>query len=449
MAINYEVTPTVVNVTVSVTATQDFNSSNLRLHTVVIEKNITFDSPPGSNGETSFSHVMKRMLPSQNGTNLPSTWTAGQTETFELSWNHQNVYNLNQLAVVAFVQNNSTKEVHQAAVNYEATFSSPYSVALQTANLGNLPGEICANSQFEMTPRIKVTNMGSSNLTSLDVVTTVNGQQFTMPWTGVLGTFEYVTINISAITATSTAATNNVSVQVTNPNSTSNELSINPLTATFPSSSVETTNTITLSLTLDCYPTETTWRFVNIATGAVVAQGGPYPNNQAFQTVNQSITLPADACYLFRLLDSFGDGLNGAAFTGCNSNGSVTVTDNLGNQIFNDNGTTQWYERNRAFKSMQNLSNSEADFSGIGGLNVFPNPSSGIINLQFDVKVSERITYSIVNYVGQVVGYKDLGLLPAGEYLVVEDLSQFSEGIYFVVIETNQGRLTRKLIVSK
>ncbi len=48
--------------------TTPINYSDLVLHAVVTETDIEFATPPGSNGETKFYDVTRKMLPSKEGT---------------------------------------------------------------------------------------------------------------------------------------------------------------------------------------------------------------------------------------------------------------------------------------------------------------------------------------------------------------------------------------------
>jgi len=86
------------------------------LHMVAIEREINFVSAPGSNGEKKFESVMKKMLPSATGTTL-SALAAGDSVTYTYKWAITKAtgtpvyYNVSNAAAVAFVQNNSTKEV--------------------------------------------------------------------------------------------------------------------------------------------------------------------------------------------------------------------------------------------------------------------------------------------------------------------------------------------------
>ncbi len=66
-----------------------------------------------------------------------------------------------------------------------------------------------------------------------------------------------------------------------------------------------TDNPVTLSITLDNYPSETSWSLVNDA-GVTVASGGGYSG--AGSTVTQDLCLPDD-CYTFTINDSYGDGI--------------------------------------------------------------------------------------------------------------------------------------------
>ncbi len=105
----------VIEITADIESTLPLSGNDLRLHVVVVEEKIGFDSPPGSNTEKDFFSVMKKMLPDGNGTSLKSNWSIGQKESFQLSWNLENIYQHEQLAVVAFIQEHSDRVIHQAA----------------------------------------------------------------------------------------------------------------------------------------------------------------------------------------------------------------------------------------------------------------------------------------------------------------------------------------------
>ncbi|MEZ4983295.1 MAG: Omp28-related outer membrane protein [Saprospiraceae bacterium] len=103
-----------VEVTVEITASSDVNR-NMVAQIAIVEHEIHFNSPPGTNGETLFHNVMKKMLPGANGTELPNSWATGDKQTLTYSWKFKNVYDVSEIAVIAWVQDENTQEVLQAS----------------------------------------------------------------------------------------------------------------------------------------------------------------------------------------------------------------------------------------------------------------------------------------------------------------------------------------------
>lgn len=94
-------------------AAANFSGSHV-LHVAIVEEEITFKSPPGSNGETEFYYVMKKLLPNATGESL-STLNTGDSVSYSYTWELSNVYDTDELAVVAWVQNTNNNDVVQAA----------------------------------------------------------------------------------------------------------------------------------------------------------------------------------------------------------------------------------------------------------------------------------------------------------------------------------------------
>lgn len=100
------------NVKVTFIDTSGLNFSDLVLHVVAVESEIEFSSPPGSNGETKFYHVVRDMLPTHAGEALINSETEYQRGiTCNSAWNKS------KINVVAFIQNKITKEVYQTGIN--------------------------------------------------------------------------------------------------------------------------------------------------------------------------------------------------------------------------------------------------------------------------------------------------------------------------------------------
>ncbi len=109
MSSNFEIDGDNIEVEVGI---MPYISANMRVHIVVIEKLTTENT--GSNGETEFKHVMMKMLPDAEGTlvNFTNGVTSTLNESFDMSSTF--VEEMSDLAVVVFIQDNSTKKVMQA-----------------------------------------------------------------------------------------------------------------------------------------------------------------------------------------------------------------------------------------------------------------------------------------------------------------------------------------------
>ncbi|MFH0759188.1 MAG: T9SS type A sorting domain-containing protein [Bacteroidota bacterium] len=83
-------------------------------------------------------------------------------------------------------------------------------------------------------------------------------------------------------------------------------------------------------------------------------------------------------------------------------------------------------------------------------LNIYPNPTSGITTIRFQLALSKSMVLKIIDLKGQVVFQRDLGSLPQDENLIQLDLSSLTGGIYNLQL-SNDGTIhgTRKLILIK
>lgn len=76
------------------------------------EDSIQYSSPPGSNGETFFPWVMRKMLPSGSGS--PVILNPGQLKYIEYKYRIDPIWNNNVVSPLVYVQDNGTKEVLNA-----------------------------------------------------------------------------------------------------------------------------------------------------------------------------------------------------------------------------------------------------------------------------------------------------------------------------------------------
>jgi hypothetical protein len=271
-----------MHITVTMTAT-GADSGSLVLHVAMIEREIPFCKTPGTNGEIVFEGVMRSMVPSYSGTALASTWTVGQTQTFDFDVKIPSyVYDKNTLGVVAFIQDNSivtTTTISGALNSTSLTVGSSAGLAVGmyvngtglgsgkviTAISGNtltLSGKtsttipVAGNGTFSIkdvrqsaysepqllvndariecdgldvpaiscgnpiTPAILIKNEGSAPLTSLTMDYTIDGvSQAPVQWTGSIASGSTGTINIPFATVPTTIGTHQIAVTLTYPNS--------------------------------------------------------------------------------------------------------------------------------------------------------------------------------------------------------------------------------------
>ncbi len=95
---------------------------NTILHIALVEKGIDSDFIPGGNLGT-YSFILKKMLPNAAGTKFTETLPAGVTQTVSFTWTPDvRFYDSDSLALVAFLQDESTREVLQSRANLNPTY---------------------------------------------------------------------------------------------------------------------------------------------------------------------------------------------------------------------------------------------------------------------------------------------------------------------------------------
>jgi hypothetical protein len=133
----HSISGTTITLDATVLPFSDFN--NVRVYIVVMEK-VTHNNHM-SNGETSFEHVMMKMVPDAEGTttNLADRQPFSIHQVVDLAGTH--VEEFTDLIVGIFVQAPSTKEVFQSAYSEEnATFSTEARLNDLTSNGITVPG---------------------------------------------------------------------------------------------------------------------------------------------------------------------------------------------------------------------------------------------------------------------------------------------------------------------
>jgi hypothetical protein len=453
--IDYTATPEGVNIDATATCTQDV-SGNLTMIIAIIEKEIIWDSSPGTNGETEFYHVMKKMLPSATGLSLANSYSVGETIMTSQSWNDlSTVYNPDELAVVAFIQNVDTKEVLQAVMADDAVFSPFYTLDAATVSTVNLD-PLC---EPEVNPTVEIRNNGSEELTSVDINYDINGTTGTVNWTGSLGFWESEMVELGDITF-SDGPDNTMEISLDNPNGTTDENVANNTIDLDVPVAPETTLGITVYIHTDAYAGETSWDIRNSAGDIVASEsyeagpgnggtGGPDANTTHVHAV---VLQDAFDCHSFTIYDSFGDGILPYGSTAGDLLG-YEIVDGFGNDVISlvelaDNGGVNFGDSNtNSMVTTDVLSVNESSLNST--LSVYPNPVSDNLNIAFELTETERITIDVMNLLGQVVLSKDLGTLSSGYSLQNLNVSNLNSGLYLVNINTKDSQVVRKITITE
>ena len=107
-----------VTVSVQTLDTTGLDYGNLVLHTIVTEAEITFSTPPGSNGETRFTDVVRAMLPSRAGEPLRVQGVGG-TELYTRAVPISQAWRSDRLRGIAFIQHIRNRVVLQSGSTFK------------------------------------------------------------------------------------------------------------------------------------------------------------------------------------------------------------------------------------------------------------------------------------------------------------------------------------------
>ncbi len=89
-------------------------------------------------------------------------------------------------------------------------------------------------------------------------------------------------------------------------------------------------------------------------------------------------------------------------------------------------------------------SNEQTDLSELTLMNLYPNPVSDVLNLNFETKEPKEIELTIVNNTGRIYWSSNYASIPGLNAMAI-DISQAPEGIYFLQIKSGQ-KIIRKIL---
>lgn len=486
-----------------ITASTAFTTAGpLKAHVVMVEETITFTSAPGTNGETEFYNVMRKMYPNAAGTTLPTTWTSGQTQTITFARPIPSyIYRKSEIAIVAFVQDDLDKSVKQAA------YSVPQSISVDigTTSVTGIPLYQCANT---FTPTVTIKNYGTTTLTSCDLNYKIDaGTVTTIPWTGSLATGASAVVILP--TQTAAVGSHTFTSYTSSPNGgTDLDGANNQTVKSFSIIGTGSGTPVVEGFTATTFP-PTGWILNNVDSGPTwtrkTGAGGfgtstacskidfySSPDTQVDELFTKNVDLSgstsSDLTFNVAYAQysaSYIDKLEVKVSTNCGATWTTPYSKTAGTLATNGGAfvtsaftptSTQWRAETISLASFLGQSNVMIKFvatSGYGNnayiddinitgvatgitenelensLNVYPNPATDNTTVSFSLTESDNVSVVLVNTLGQAVISENLGTMSTGNQSYLLNTESLSNGLYFVNVQVGKNVMTKKVAINK
>ncbi|MEJ2593903.1 MAG: DUF4397 domain-containing protein [bacterium] len=100
-----------------------------------------------------------------------------------------------------------------------------------------------------------------------------------------------------------------------------------------------------------------------------------------------------------------------------------------------------------ALVELPNVTSVEENLFEESSFVVYPNPSSGIVNINYDLTKASNVSISVYDITGSVVQHADLGRQQDQMNQATLDISSLNNGLYFVRVQAGQSVITRRIQV--
>lgn len=506
-------TPTITGstftVAVTITATSAASYTNAKLRFALLE-DLVFSTPPGSNGETSFEHVVRKMYPDAMGTSVQTSFTTGQTQTITVTGTIPTyVSSESPRMFVAWVQNDDNKMVLQAAksASLPAALNAVSSEGITVAN------NIQCSASGNYVGVVTLKNTGTAPLTSANVYYKAGTGSYQMySWTGNIAAGATGTATLPSVTLNGYGASAIVD-SVAMPNGQMDADASNNVTSTA---------AYLLNATSEALPQANDFEAASPMWVGLPGNGGnPILNvdvasfasttiaGSGYNSSQNALTFP---CYLlgpgasglytipkadmsasakaldfyvaYRQYGAENDKLEVVYSTDCGSTwtsiwskagtalsslapaqpffkpttnadwkmNSVDVSSvpngaRLAFRATSDYGNNIWIDNVKLRAGLPTaISNIEA---GIQKASIYPNPVTDKALVQLNMKDATNATFTVIDALGRTVATPISTKLNIGQNTVVIPTAQFNSGIYMVNIVTDNGNIVLKFQVVK
>jgi hypothetical protein len=207
------------------------------------------------------------------------------------------------------------------------------------------------------------------------------------------------------------------------------------------------TSLIEVAITTDGWGEETGW--------SIFDENGTVIESVATGTLDDQtdyvwfVSVPSTGCYSFEITDAYGDGLFGSQWGSPNGSCAVrSYDDNIAfySTIYDYDGSYNFSSEERGMEVVT-MNVGVEEVSVAESLAIFPNPTSGTTQLNFNLAEAQPVVATVFNLVGEVVMTENFGTLSAGEQREVIDFSGFNAGVYLVSVQAGDETSTLRVTV--
>jgi hypothetical protein len=483
----YSIVGDSMKVTAKIFCEDLLSDPSVTVHVALLEKLIQYPNPPGTNGESHFLDVMRKMYPNSSGTHV--TLFPGETVVLEGSFYMDPIYVQNQLKPLVFVQAGNKEILNAGVPTYDYTLLSDegFRVVDQGQN---------GTGDYEISVPVVESSFTNPVMLAADVQPFNAGVTVSFPNGNTINSFPgSKTVRVSS-TSGVPAGVYKVTVSDTNSNNLTNHKIVvsylvgknyvnvgtnRPLVAfSIDNNSFNSPKVFNWDLNsnhdLAVVSPQT---FVNVR---YVFENWSNGNNNPSQTVNINSgesNYTANFKTQFKLSSFTSPG--GLPVTISHSNefldSGSTVTVSVTPTQVQHNGQTFYFKNwigagngsytgtNSSFDitSMDNFINEVAIFDTVTAVSQigseipdsyelyqnYPNPFNPETNIKFDIPKAGNVKLSIYNVLGEQVEILYNGFLNYGRFESSWNASSLPSGVYFYKLESKDFVSIKKLVLLK
>lgn len=154
-----------------------------------------------------------------------------------------------------------------------------------------------------------------------------------------------------------------------------------------------------------------------------------------FKTISTDFDAPASGCFTVRVVDGVGNGMVAGRWRLFNS-------DDLNNPFYTGIAGTWKVTDSHTFAEYQ--ASGTNDVSAFAGVQVFPNPTNDLLNVDFNLNQSQEVNVFITNALGATVLNHTQQVFGVGENRETIPVASLPNGLYFINLKTDKGTLVQK-----